>query len=176
MMYRESVKMLARAIATAEGFYSSDPNVIPRRAHNPGDLKLPASMSPLGYDKGHTIFASDEDGWEALHRQIQLILDGRSKVYTLSMTLRDMAEQYAVAWRPWLIIVSRVLGVQSTTPLQEILVEDPVAGMTAAQVATEARALADGMSGTGPEALSLAQVRTRLRRLARHLDRLATAP
>lgn len=127
MTYSEAIHTLARAIATAEGFYSSSPTVIPRRAHNPGDLKLPQSLSPLGYDKGHTRFATDEDGWAALYRQLQMIVDGRSNKYTLSMTLEDMAKQYAENWRPWATIVSRELGVSPATTLRQILADAPPA-------------------------------------------------
>lgn len=119
-VYSPAIKRFAEAIATAEGF--GVPGAIPTRAHNPGDLKLPASLSPLGYLAGHTIFATDEDGWQALYRQLQLIVDGRSRIYTLSMTIDEMGARYAPPDpQTWARNVARVLGVPTNVRLRTVL-------------------------------------------------------
>lgn len=109
----------AQAIARAEGFYV--PGSIPQRAHNPGNLKL-GEPSIAG---GITVFDSDDLGWAALYRQLSLIVTGRSRYYSLSMSIADMgriwtatvAEQGA-----WSQNVASALGVSVATPLSQVLV------------------------------------------------------
>ena len=113
----EKVAKMAQCIAKAEGFYVS--GSVPQRARNPGDLKLPASMSPNGYLAGHTIFNTDAEGWAALYRQIELMRNGTSKVYNLDMTFEQVARLYAENWQPWLNNVVSCIGVTQETTLRE---------------------------------------------------------
>lgn len=114
---QEKTQRFAEAIARAEGFYVS--GSIPQRAHNPGDLKLSAASSPLGYLNGHTIFSSDEEGWNALFHQIELMRTGTSRIYKPEMTFEQIAQKYAENWQPWLANVTRHLNVSSDTTLQQ---------------------------------------------------------
>ena len=83
---------LAAAIAHAEGF--GVVGAIPTQAHNPGDLVLG--------DKGHgtlgaeaiTVFQDDATGWAALDHQLEMIRTHRSHVYTVGMTIREMAAHW----------------------------------------------------------------------------------
>ena len=109
----EKTKRFAEAIAAAEGF--GVPGAIPTVNHNPGDLKVPGSTLV----NGHTFFASDADGWDALYRQIGLMRSGKSRVYKPDMTFEQIARKYAEGWQNWLANVTRVLGVSSQTTLRE---------------------------------------------------------
>lgn len=117
--YPAPVVRFARAIAAAEGF--GIVGAIPTRQHNPGNLKT-SSVPSIGADtQGHLIFATDADGWLALYRQIALIVSGRSRYYSLDMTLADMGARYAGDSAAWTANVARGLGVSPGATLREIL-------------------------------------------------------
>ena len=118
--YSSKVHRMAEAIAYAEGFYAPG-NPIPRRLNNPGDLKI-SSVPNIGKDAaGHLHFATPEDGWLALYRQLQLIINGRSSVYTLDMTIDQMAARYAESNEAWATNVARRLNVAPSTRLRDVL-------------------------------------------------------
>jgi hypothetical protein len=118
--FSPKVQRFAEAIAYAEGYYAGG-NPIPRRLNNPGDLKV-SSVPSIGKDPGgHLHFATIEDGWLALHRQLQLIIDGKSRVYTLDMTLDQMAKKYAEWSSNWARNVATRLGVSETARLRDLL-------------------------------------------------------
>ena len=108
---------LAQAIATAEGY--GVPNAIPTVRNNPGDLKL----------NGLTIttFKTPAEGWEALHRQLDLIVSGGSAHYTLDMTIAEMAATWTTteqtAWAANVVATLRAAGwtVTIMTSLREVL-------------------------------------------------------
>ena len=117
--YSDAVLRVARAIATAEGYYVSES--IPSRLNNPGDLKASSVLS-VGRDAaGHLEFATIADGWRALYRQLQLIIDGRSQNYMLDMTIAQMGRIYAGNAGAWSANVARMLGVPIDTPLRQVL-------------------------------------------------------
>jgi hypothetical protein len=117
-MSNDLVQKLAQAIAKAEGFFS--PGSLPNRTNNPGDLKL--GDKGLGTVAGKTVFASPEEGFQALERQINLILTGRSDYYSPDMTIREIAQVYTGGDNAdaWANIVAGQLGVSPDTPLSEI--------------------------------------------------------
>jgi hypothetical protein len=119
------VGRFVHAIANAEGFGRKQ--ALPTRYKNPGDLKAVEGFKYEGQIKvgkrKHVVFATDEDGWKALYRQINLIAQGYSKHYTLDMTLQQMAKKYAGNWRAWSRNVSHSLGVSQSTTLKELLYE-----------------------------------------------------
>ncbi|OFW99444.1 MAG: hypothetical protein A3E78_04280 [Alphaproteobacteria bacterium RIFCSPHIGHO2_12_FULL_63_12] len=119
--YSNQIRRFADAIAYAEGFYAAG-NPIPRRLNNPGDLKASAVPS-IGKDaSGHLEFATIADGWEALHRQLWLIVVGKSRVYTLDMTLEQMGAKYAEG-PTWASNVAQRLGCGRTATLRSLLTE-----------------------------------------------------
>lgn len=86
------VQEMAIGIAHAEGFFVA--GSIPARAHNPGDLVIPGwSGDTLGSQR-ISVFASNADGWDRLHRQLQLILDGKSHVYDVDDSLAVVADKW----------------------------------------------------------------------------------
>jgi len=125
----DKVDSLADAISHAEGFGKR--HAIPTRYHNPGDLKALRRSKRLdgqvGIGKGgHIIFKSDAAGRAALREYIARMLDGRSRHFNPSMTLSQVAREYAQNWRPWVKIVSNELGVPPSITLRAYFREDAV--------------------------------------------------
>lgn len=117
--YSAKVLAFARAVARAEGFGVA--GAVPTRLNNPGDLKA-SSVASIGRDaSGHLQFANLVDGWTALYRQVQLIIDGHSRNYTLDMTINEMAAKYAESNVHWARNVAGALNVPASTRLREIL-------------------------------------------------------
>jgi hypothetical protein len=123
IQFSDRVQRFAEAVAYAEGWYAPG-DTVPKRLNNPGDLKI-SSVRNIGKDpQGHLHFASPADGWLALHRQIQLIVDGRSRVYTLDMSINDMGARYApptAGTGAWANNVADRLNVSPSTRLRDVL-------------------------------------------------------
>jgi hypothetical protein len=97
--YSSKVKAFAQGIADGEGF--GVPDALPTDAHNPGDLEL--GDLGKGYTAVHhgqtysgtinkkTIFGSDSEGWNALYKQVDIMLSGRSEFYSTDNSLADVA-------------------------------------------------------------------------------------
>ena len=122
MQVSPSIEKLAQAIAKAEGF--GVPDAIPTKAHNPGDLIMPGwTGESLG--EGISVFESDEVGWNHLYHQLVLIAINGSHVYTLDMTIEQMASKWtATQQEAWAQNVARELGVSIYTTLREGLVNE----------------------------------------------------
>lgn len=71
-----NVDDLAEAMAHQEGWYVEivdGQKNLPQRNNNPGDLRYARQRAATGADaRGYAIFATPEDGWEALRAQIRL--------------------------------------------------------------------------------------------------------
>ncbi|HLZ12548.1 MAG TPA: hypothetical protein VKP58_08170 [Candidatus Acidoferrum sp.] len=119
------IDLLAQAIATAEGFFNPNPNVVPRRAHNPGNLTKSFGFSTFGTanSEGVLIFGSDDDGWSALKGQVTAMLTGASHVYSPSMTLSQVARLYTGGDNPgsWAANAASVLGITPDSTLVDFL-------------------------------------------------------
>jgi hypothetical protein len=102
------VHELARAISKAEGF---KPGTKAWRNNNPGNIRR-------GPDYVH--FKTKQEGWNALEELLTRVADGRSRVYTTDMNLREFGKRYAQS-RVWPKNVARVLGVTPETKMWEIL-------------------------------------------------------
>jgi len=117
------VAAFAEAIARAEGFYVAES--IPARAHNPGDLVIPGWQgSTLGAER-ISVFPSDAEGWRRLWRQLELIIEGKSNVYTLDNTIWAMGQKWAPhdPQNNWAINVAQHLGVSAYSQLRDVLGE-----------------------------------------------------
>lgn len=114
------VDRIAVAIAAAEGF--SVPGSVPNRNHNPGDLRVDVNGKGVGRDAlDFVIYGSDEDGWDALRRQVNLILTNKSHVYNDQMTIAEIAAKYtATAQGNWASIVASSLGVSQDTVISQV--------------------------------------------------------
>src|SRR5262245_45290140 len=71
------VRRISIAIATAEGFFVQGSR--PNRNNNPGNLKEDLTGKSTGTDGPFVVYATTADGWEALDRQVQLMLNGGSR-------------------------------------------------------------------------------------------------
>lgn len=113
------ISSIAAAIAHAEGF--GVVNAIPTRANNPGDLKL--GNIGNGDISGKTIFASAEDGWNALRKQVSLMANGGSNYYQRTDTWRRIAQVWVGTsdYPNWLNTVTSDLGVDPDSTLEDYL-------------------------------------------------------
>jgi hypothetical protein len=120
MQYSQAIIDLGNAIAGAEGF--GKPGDIPTNAHNPGDLVIPNwKGATLGAEK-ISVFASDDEGWARLRHQLQLIVDGKSHVYNLDMTILQMANKWTrTDPAVWANNVATAIGVTVAVTLRAIL-------------------------------------------------------
>lgn len=124
MVSEQLVEKFCQAIATAEGF--GPPEKLPTRCNNPGDLTDDgdvglgtAQSAGLGAAK-ITIYRSLDDGWDALRKKVRRMLEGKSQVYHLWMTI-DMVGQVYARNPEWAINVARELGVPVTMTLKDLV-------------------------------------------------------
>jgi len=113
-----TVQRIAKAIATAEGFYAS--GSLPQRANNPGDLE----RGDLGNGtiNGKTVYPSASQGWEALYKEVELILDGRSAYYKPTSSISEIAVTYTGSDNAsaWAQNVADTLGVDIDTQIGQV--------------------------------------------------------
>jgi len=84
------IEILWRGIGRAEGYFSDDPNVIPRRAHNPCDMANgDIGLGTTGPSKV-TIYPTDDDGIDACRRKLRRIVLGQSDRYPVGMTFMQL--------------------------------------------------------------------------------------
>jgi hypothetical protein len=112
------ISKIADAIAFAEGYSVSGSR--PRRNNNPGDLERDVTSKAAGWDGPYVIYASEQDGREALEHQVRLMFLG-SRIYKPSMTIAEVARHYT-ATEPtlWARNVARRLGVPVDTRLDQL--------------------------------------------------------
>jgi len=117
--YPSYVIALAQAIATAEGFYV--PNTRPAKDHNPGDLTVDINGRGVGKDGSLIIYASDDDGWDALYQQVQKYFNGSSAHAGPDSSIADLSGVYtATEQSSWAANVSNTLGVDPNTSLSDL--------------------------------------------------------
>lgn len=124
MLLTAAVQMFAEGIAFAEGFFAQGSRAA--RNHNPGNLTLDTIGKAISTDGPFVVYANDVDGWEALRKQVQLILTDASKYYNSQMTLRQIGEIYASTSTPneqlnWAINVASKLGIDIDTPVSTLI-------------------------------------------------------
>lgn len=124
MILSAAIQLFSEGIALAEGFF-----VIGSRAarnHNPGNLTKDITGTAVGTDGMFVVYANDNDGWDALRRQVELILTNASSIYNSSMTLRQIGQKYASTSTPdeqlnWAINVASKLGIDIDTPVSTLI-------------------------------------------------------
>jgi hypothetical protein len=119
-IFDANVQRFAEAIAKAEGF--GVPGKIPTVRNNPGNLKIPGRPTG-GVNPDITTFATPEEGWEALRKQIRLIASGDSRFYNVNMTLLEMAQIWVgeAGFRNWSRNVSIALGMPESATIAQVL-------------------------------------------------------
>jgi hypothetical protein len=122
----DTVGILAQAIATAEGYYAPgdrDGHSLPHWLNNPGSLKKPAlgaESLTTWKDTGLIVFPTERMGWDALKRQVDLMLTGNSSIYDPSDSILEVAKKYADGDLNWGVNVARNLGIPPSCTLGEI--------------------------------------------------------
>jgi hypothetical protein len=113
------IDKISVAIATAEGWYVAGSR--PKRNNNPGDLTLDLTGKSIGTDSGgFIIYATEQDGWDALHKQVTLFFTGPSH-FNSNMTISEVANIYTATDAPfWAHAVAYNLGVSIDTQLKDI--------------------------------------------------------
>lgn len=110
------------AIAKAEGY--GVPGAIPTQANNPGDLTRNLGYSDTGETLGSAgivIFVDVPNGWAALEEQLTVIQNGNS-IHKLTDTILQFARGYTATQQDeWAANVSREMGLDSSTTLQDAL-------------------------------------------------------
>lgn len=124
MILSTAIRLFAEGIASAEGFFVAGSRAA--RNHNPGNLTLDITDTGVGNDGMFVVYGNDNDGWAALHRQVELILTDASTIYNSQMTLREIGQKYASTSTPneqlnWAINVAARLGIDIDTPVSTLL-------------------------------------------------------
>jgi hypothetical protein len=119
MTWANNVLRLALAIKVAEG---SNP-----LWNNPGDMVFADGFPTHGFanSEGVLLFNNAEDGWNALCHQCNLMLTGKSHVYTLDMTIAQVGLKYANGDTNWAKNVALELGVSLGTTLADLAGANP---------------------------------------------------
>jgi len=113
------VDRIAKAIATAEGFFVQGSR--PQRNNNPGNITASFGYPTMGSDGPFPIFATEAAGWAALKDQIRMMLDGSSSHYQPTMTILEIARVYtATEHEDWALNVANDLGVSVNTQLYQV--------------------------------------------------------
>jgi hypothetical protein len=113
------ISRIADAIAFAEGFFVAGSR--PRRNNNPGDLEKDLTGKAVGRDGSYAVYATPEDGQEALERQVKLMFGG-SHVYSPDMSIAEVARHYTSTEQDvWARNVAARLGVTVDTKLADLL-------------------------------------------------------
>lgn len=117
----DKVWNICAAVALAEG-YNRGTGTAPYDLNNPGDLSpgdeagQATAGAPQFHDGSSIIcFAAAEGGWLALYRKFSNIVTGKSKVYPVTWTWREVAAKYAGDSTNWLANVTSYLGVDANS-------------------------------------------------------------
>ena len=112
---------------TAEGFGKLGPT---SHANNPGNLTDEGDVG-CGCIQTHgrngakiTIYRTPEDGWAALTRKVTRMLNGSSRVYTLDLSIAQVAQKWC-GDPAWGINVAKYLKVTPETTLATLIGNDP---------------------------------------------------
>lgn len=115
-----SVMALARGVGRGEGFWVA--GSLPQRSNNPGDLTKSFGFSTTGIanKEGVLIFATIEDGWSALYKQLGIIFDGTSRVYKTDMTIWEFAYTWTLGRPPRTASENASVGGWAAAVLEEV--------------------------------------------------------
>jgi hypothetical protein len=120
--FPSNVLKFAKVISVAEGF--GQPDAIPTKANNPGDLTAgdAGGFQTTGVmnKEGVVRFANLSDGWLALYVKVNRILEGHSSAYPLSLTLEQMGLKYSGGDPNWSKNVANYLGINEGITLAEL--------------------------------------------------------
>lgn len=120
MILNDAVKLMSQGIAIAEGFFVTGSR--PQRNNNPGDLTVDTINAGIGKDGPFIIYATEDDGWRALYKQVELIFTNASRIYDSNMSIRQIAQKYTTTDQlAWAENVARTLGISIDTPISTLI-------------------------------------------------------
>jgi hypothetical protein len=119
------ITKVAEAIAVAEGYGKPGPT---QDCNNPGNLArgdVGCGCIQTGGPHGASItkYKTPADGWAALTKQVSLMLRGASNVYTVNMSIAEVAEKWC-GDANWGFNVANCLKVTPTTTLLQLIADD----------------------------------------------------
>jgi len=124
MTVTELVPALADAIAFAEGYYVAGSRAAVN--NNPGNLTVDITGQGIGTDGMFIKYANPTDGFNALYKQVEMMIMGTSAFYNPSMSIAEIAKRYASTtpdeWINWANNVAARLGVSPETTLNDLLI------------------------------------------------------
>jgi hypothetical protein len=119
-MLQDAIRLFAEGIALAEGFYVDGSRA--QRNNNPGNLTVDTIGKATGMDGMFVVYSNATDGWEALKKQVELILTDASNIYTSDMTLREIGQKYTTTQQlEWSTNVASKLGISIDTPVSTLI-------------------------------------------------------
>lgn len=120
MILQDAIKIFSEGIALAEGFYVTGSRA--KRNNNPGNLTVDTTGTSTGKDGMFVVYATAIDGWNALYKQVELILTDASNIYNSDMTLREIGQKYTTTDQlAWSTNVASKLGISIDTPVSTLL-------------------------------------------------------
>lgn len=120
MTQQQLIDVFADAIAFAEGFYVAGSRAA--RNNNPGNITLDITGTAVGNDGIFMVYATATDGWNALKRQIEMILENTSRIYNSNMTIMEIAQRYTTTQQQeWASNVAYRMGVPLDVPISSFL-------------------------------------------------------
>lgn len=87
MLPSENLDKIAHAIKTFEGWHVGSKSF---RNNNPGNLIYAGQFKAVDDGTGFAHFATYNDGYNALIRQLKLIVSGQSRIYRKDMTFLEI--------------------------------------------------------------------------------------
>lgn len=110
---------IAQAIMEFEGYFVGS---VSYKNNNPGNLKFAGQAGATGQDQfGHAIFATFQDGYQALINQVRRMLNGSSSLYPQTWTLTQAMNRYAEAnGNQYAIFIADRIGVSPNVTLSEL--------------------------------------------------------
>lgn len=121
--YSAVIQKIVNAIAAAEGYYVAGSR--PNRNNNPGDFETDITGKGVGFDGPYVIYATAQDGFDALAKQVSLMFGG-SSIYNPSMSITEIGFHYAdgahdpAGAAAWAANVANALGVDVSTTLSSL--------------------------------------------------------
>lgn len=120
MTREQLIDAFSTAIAHAEGYFVDGSRA--DRNNNPGNITVDLTGTGIGMDGMFIIYANAYDGWQALKKQVSMILDDTSNIYTSDMTLYEIAQRYTTTQQlEWANNVASYLGVSTNVPIKSLI-------------------------------------------------------
>jgi hypothetical protein len=113
------VQDIAAALAQFEGY--NTPGTLAQRNNNPGNLR--SGIGQTGTDNGYAVFATADDGWNALYNQIQLYISRGLNLQQMIYTYAPPSDNNPT--NNYLNFVAGKVGIPTDVPLSQLDASPP---------------------------------------------------